>query len=189
MSCANRFCANFPTHRHQTRALVNARAKMAGFSCSAILALYLTAITFPVGDALSVNRDKATTSPSSNTSLAHVKTPTSIPTSNGYVQDQKPTASGNNDLYTEDSDMYKLRIEIIKAKILKKLQMDKQPVVHIEKTKDKMIADLLLSLNLIDMNDDDSETEEYEDRKYDKTSKLIVFGEKGKRNNFACSKG
>lgn len=161
---------------------------MAGFSCSAILALYLTAITFPEGDAYSLNRDKATTAPRSNMSLAHVRTPTSIPSTNGYVQDPKPIKNGNNGIYSEDSEIYKLRIEIIKAKILKKLQMDKQPVVHIEKTKDKMIAELLLSLNLIDMSDDGNETGEYEDGKYDKTSKLIVLSEKGKRK-FACSKG
>ena len=34
MSRANRFCINFLTHGHQTRAPVNARAKMARFSCS-----------------------------------------------------------------------------------------------------------------------------------------------------------
>lgn len=52
-----------------------------------------------------------------------------------------------------------------------------------------MIVDFFLSLNFIDINDDDSEMEEYEDRKYDKMSKFIVFGEKGKRNNFVCFKG
>ena len=79
-----------------------------------------------------------------------------------------------------DSAMYWLRIEMIKAKILAKLQMDKVPVIK-EKPKESKIKELLASLNLIGEDDVDEIREEEERDYFGRTTKIIVFSEKGRR--------
>ena len=76
--------------------------------------------------------------------------------------------------------MYWLRIEMIKAKILAKLQMDKVPVIK-EKPKESKIKELLASLNLIGEDDVDDKKEEEDGDYFGRTTKIIVFSEKGRR--------
>lgn len=135
----------------------------------------------------------AATVPGSNVSLEQAKTPTLISTEHRDSKEVKhvdngqncPNCDKNKDDYPEDSEMYELRIAMIKAKILQKLHMDKEPVLK-EKAKDKKIAALLLNLNLIGGNEEESEPEESDDESYGQTTKIIVFSEKGKRNICAC---
>ena len=75
--------------------------------------------------------------------------------------------------------MYWLRIEIIKAKILAKLQT-KVPVKK-EKPMESKIKELLASLNLIGEDDVDEKKEEEERDYFGRTTKIIVFSEKGRR--------
>ena len=81
---------------------------------------------------------------------------------------------------SEDSAMYWLRIEIIKAKILAKLQRDKVPVIKEEPMESK-IKELLVSLNLIGEDDVDEKKEEEERDYFGRITKIIVFSEKGRR--------
>ena len=76
--------------------------------------------------------------------------------------------------------MYWLRIEMIKAKILAKLQMDEVLVIE-EKPKERKIKELLASLNLIGEDDVDEKKEEEERDYFGRTTKIIVFSEKGRR--------
>lgn len=170
---------------------------MAGFPCSAFLALYLTAITFLQGAAaMSVDRTTSvpvTTMPGSNVSLAEGKPPR-FPAGSGQLQPQEhvrngqscPNCNNNNDSDFSE-EIYKLRIEMIKAKILAKLQMDREPVLK-EKSRDSRIAALLSNLNLIEENNEESVPKDSDDKYYGKTTKIIIFGVKGKRKICACLK-
>ena len=164
--------------------------KMAGFPCSAFLALHLTAIIILQGA-----QSKATqraTMPNSNATraLAAEEQPRIIPAENGPTQDQNQVDNGqgcpncknkDEDDFAEDSAEYKIRIEMIKAKILEKLQLDREPVL-VEKPKENRIAALLANLNLIDEGDKENEQDESEDEFYGKATKIIVFSEKGRRS-------
>lgn len=201
MSCANRFCVNLVAHRHQTARQSGSLTKMAGFPCSGFFVVYLTAITFlQVAAAMSVERASTipvATMPGSNVSLAGAKPPRINPTENGQLQDEGhvdngpscPNCNKKNDIddYSEDSPIYKLRIEMVKDKILAKLHMDKAPVLK-QKTRDSRIAALLSNLNLIEENNEEDERKDTdEDDYYGKTTKIIVFSEKGKWKICACS--
>lgn len=197
MSCANRFRVNLAAHRHQTVTQSGSLPKMAGFPCNGFLVFYLTAITFlQVAAAMSLERASTipvSTMPASNVSFARAKPPTLNPTENGQLQEEGHVDNGhscpncdnknnnnNIDEYSEDSAIYKLRIEMVKAKILAKLHMDSVPVLK-KKTKDSKIAALLANLNLIEENNEESEPKDSdEDDYYGKTTKIIVFSEKGK---------
>lgn len=127
---------------------------MAGFPCSVFLALHLTAIIILQGADLNVE-SKATqdvTMPSSSAAGASAK---------------------------QESAVYKLRIEMIKAKILAKLQLDRAPVIK-EKPKENRITALLSNLNLIGEENDENQANDSEDEYYGKTTKIIVFSEKAK---------
>lgn len=127
---------------------------MAGFPCSVFLALHLTAIIILQGADLNVE-SKATqdvTMPNSSAAGASAK---------------------------QESAVYKLRIEMIKAKILAKLQLDRAPVIK-EKPKESRIAALLSNLNLIGEENDENQANDSEDEYYGKTTKIIVFSEKAK---------
>ena len=76
--------------------------------------------------------------------------------------------------------MYWLRIEMIKPKILAKLQMDKVPVIK-DKPEESKIKELLASLNLIGEDDVDEKKEEEEMDYFGRTTKIIVLIEKGRR--------
>ena len=78
--------------------------------------------------------------------------------------------------------MYWLKIEMIKAKILAKLQMDTVPVIK-EKPKESKIKDLLASLNLFGKDDVDEKKEEEERDYFGRTTKIIVFSKKGRRSS------
>lgn len=142
--------------------------KMAGFPCSVFLALHLTAIIILQGADLNVE-SKATqdvTMPNSSAAGASAK---------------------------QESAVYKLRIEMIKAKILAKLQLDRAPVIK-EKPKESRIAALLSNLDLIGEENDENQANDSEDEYYGKTTKIIVFSEKGRGRSlvyeiYACHSG
>lgn len=194
MSCANRFCVNLVAHRRQTGTQSGSLTKMAGFPCSGFFVFYLTAITIlQVAAAMSVERASTiplTTMPSSNVSFAGAKPPRKNLTESGQLEGKGQVDSGQScpncknssekDAYSKESDIYKLRIEMVKAKILAKLNMDKPPVLK-HKTKDSRIAALLENLNLLEENKEGSESEESDqDKYYGKATKIIVFSERGK---------
>ncbi|KAL9951493.1 hypothetical protein ACROYT_G044161 [Oculina patagonica] len=191
MSCANRFCVNLVAHRHQTVRQSGSLTKMAGFPCSGFFVVYLTAITFlQVAAAMSMERAFTipdATMPGRNVSLAGAKP---HPTENDQLQhkghvDNGPSCPNCNkksdiDDYSEDSPIYKLRIEMVKEKILAKLHMDKAPVLK-QKTRDSRIAALLSNLNLIEENNEEREPKDADEEDYyGKTTKIIVFSEKAK---------
>jgi len=161
---------------------------MAGFPCSGFFALYLTAITFPQGAAVIVDptaTSSAPTMPGSNVSFAGTKTPVqTVGQSQGVGHADNgqgcPNCNNNNiDDYSETTEIYNLRIDMIKARILAKLQMDRTPVLK-QKPKDSRITALLSNLNLI--KDDYPETEPEdakEDDYYGETTQIIVFSAKG----------
>ena len=164
---------------------------MARLTYSARLAFYLTTIII-LERAASRVQGKASpnaTTPDSNSSIAVLsKTARELP--DKFIrslnhQQQKQQQQGGIDHHdqddmSEDSAMYWLRIEMIKAKILAKLRMDKVPVIK-DKPKESKIKELLASLNLIGEDDVDDKKEE-EDRDYfGRTTKIIVFSEKGRR--------
>lgn len=192
MSCANRSCVNLAAHRHQTGTQSGSLTKMAGFPCSGFFTLYLTAITFLQGVAMSVDPTStisAATMPGSNVSFAGTKTSRTNPVENGQPQGEGhvdngqgcPNCNNNNvDDYSEKTEIYNLRIAMIKARILAKLQMDRTPVLK-QKPKDSRIAALLSNLNLIEENYQESEPQDSkEEEYYGKTTKIIVFSTKGK---------
>ena len=164
---------------------------MARLTYSARLALYLTTIII-LERAASRVQGKASpnaTTPDSNSSIAVLsKTARELPdkfTRSLNHQQQKQQQHGGIDYHdqddmSEDSAMYWLRIEMIKAKILAKLQMDKVPVIK-EKPKESKIKELLASLNLIGEDDVDEKKEEEEMDYFGTTTKIIVFIEKGRR--------
>ena len=164
--------------------------KMARLTYSARLALYLTTIII-LERAASRVQGKASpnaTTPDSNSSIAVLsKTARELP--DKFIrslnhQQQKQQHGGidyhDQDDMSEDSAMYWLRIEMIKVKILAKLQMDKVPVIK-EKQKESQIKELLASLNLIGEDDVDEKKEEEEMDYFGRTTKIIVFIEKGRR--------
>ena len=184
MSCANRSCVNFAAHRNQTATQSGSLTRMAGFPRSGFFTLYLTAITFLQGAALSVDPTamiSAASLPGSNVSFAGTKAPVQT---DGQSHDDNgqgcPNCNNNNiDDYTENTEIYNLRIKMIKARILAKLQMDRTPVLK-QKPKDSRIAALLSNLNLIEENYPESEPEDTkEDDYFGKTTKIIVFSAKG----------
>lgn len=194
MSCANRFCVNLVAHRPQTGTQSGSLTKMAGFPCSGFFVFYLTAITIlQVAAAMSVERASTiplATMPGPNVSFAGAKPPRINPSENGQLEGEGQVESGqscpncknNNekDAFSGESDIYKLRIEMVKAKILAKLNMDKPPVLK-HKAKDSRIAALLENLNLLEENKEGSESEESDqDKYYGKATKIIVFSERGK---------
>ena len=182
MTCRN--------HRKEPFHLI-ALPKMARLTYSTRLALYLTTMIFLEGAASRV-QGKASpnaTTPDSNCSLAVLsKTAREFPDT--FIrslnhQQQKQQQQGGIDYHdqddmSEDSAMYWLRIEMIKAKILAKLQMDKVPFIK-EKPKESKIKELLASLNLIGEDDVDEKKEEEEMDYFGRTTKIIVFIEKGRR--------
>lgn len=133
-------------------------------------------------------QNKATrnvTMPGSNASRALGKTQRTIPAENGQLQVVNGLGNNNHaqDDFSEDSAVYKLRIEMIKAEILAKLQLDRQPVLK-EKPNESRIAALLANLNLIEEENEENQLEDAEEEYYGKTTKIIVFSEKGRR--FIC---
>lgn len=187
MSCANRSCVNFAAHRNQTATQSGSLTRMAGFPCSGFFTLYLTAITFLQG-AVSVDPTamaSAASMPGSNVSFAGTKAPVQTDGQSqvgGHDDNGQgcPNCNNNNiDDYTENTEVYNLRIKMIKARILAKLQMDRTPVLK-QKPKDNRIAALLSNLNLIEENYPETEPEDTkEDDYYGKTTKIIVFSAKG----------
>ena len=164
---------------------------MARLAYSARLALYLTTMII-LERAASRVQGKASpnaTTPDSNSSIAVLsKTARELP--DKFIrslnhQQQKQQQQGGIDYHdqddmSEDSAMYWLRIEMIKVKILAKLQMDKVPVIK-EKQKESKIKELLASLNLTGEDDVDEKKEEEERNYFGRTTKIIVFSEKGRR--------
>ena len=182
---------NFLTCRHHRKGPFHliALPKMARLTYSARLALYLTTMII-LARAASRVQGKASpnaTTPDSNSSIAVLSNttkqlPDKFIRSLHHQQKQQHGGIDNHDQddVSEDSAMYWLRIEMIKAKILAKLQMDKVPVIK-EKPKESKIKELLASLNLIGEDDVEEKSEE-EDRDYfGRTTKIIVFSEKGRR--------
>ena len=173
---------------------------MAGFPCSALLALYLTAIIILEGAVLSVERKgtQNATVPGSNVSLAALaETSRKHRSENGQSQDQVKDDNGHGcpncrnknddeDDLSEDSELYKFRIEMIKAKILAKLQLDRAPVLK-KKPNESKIAELLANLNLIGEDDEENQPQDFEEEYYGRTTKIIVFSEKGRRCNLVRS--
>ena len=164
---------------------------MARLTYSARLALYLTTIII-LERAASRVQGKASpnaTTPDSNSSIA-VLSKTARELLDKFIrslnhQQQKQQQQGGIDYHdqddmSEDSAMYWLRIEMIKVKILAKLQMDKVPVIK-EKQKESKIKELLASLNLTGEDDVDEKKEEEERNYFGRTTKIIVFSEKGRR--------
>ena len=188
MSCANRSCVNFAAHPNQTATQSGSLTRMAGFPYSGFFTLYLTAITFLQGAAMSVDPTatiSAVSMPGSNVSFAGTKAPVQTDgQTQGKGHDDNgqgcPNCNSNNiDDYTENTEIYNLRIKMIKARILAKLQMDRTPVLK-QKPKDSRIAALLSNLNLIEENYPESEPEDTkEEDYYGKTTKIIVFSAKG----------
>lgn len=182
---------NFLTCRHHRKGPFHliALPKMARLTYSARLALYLTTMII-LERAASRVQGKASpnaTTPDSNSSIAVLsKTAGQLPDKfiRSLNQQQKQQHGGidnhDQDDMSEDSAMYWLRIEMIKAKILAKLQMDKVPVIK-EKPKESKIKELLASLNLIGEDDVEEKKEEEERDYFGRTTKIIVFSEKGRR--------
>ena len=164
---------------------------MARLTYSARLALYLTTIII-LERAASRVQGKASpnaTTPDSNSSIAVLsKTARELPDkfirSLNHQQQRQQQQGGidyhDQDDMSEDSAMYWLRIEMIKVKILAKLQMDKVPVIK-EKQKESKIKELPASLNLTGEDDVDEKKEEEERNYFGRTTKIIVFSEKGRR--------
>ena len=159
---------------------------MARLTYSARLALYLTTIII-LERAASRVQGKASpnaTTPDSNSSIAVLsKTARELP--DKFIRSLNHQQHGGIDYHdqddmSEDSAMYWLRIEMIKVKILAKLQMDKVPVIK-EKQKESKIKELLASLNLTGEDDVDEKKEEEERNYFGRTTKIIVFSEKGRR--------
>ena len=184
---------SFLTCRHHRKGPFHliALPKMARLAYSTRLALYLTTMII-LERAASRVQGKASpnaTTPDSNSSIAVLsKTARELP--DKFIrslnhQQQKQQQQGGIDYHdrddmSEDSAMYWLRIEMIKVKILAKLQMDKVPVIK-EKQKESKIKELLASLNLIGEDDVDEKKEEEEMDYFGTTTKIIVFIEKGRR--------
>ena len=164
---------------------------MTTLTYSARLALFLTTMII-LERAASRVQGKASpnaATPDSNSSLTAVsgsKTTRGLPDkfiqSLNHLQQQLQGGIDHHDQddMSEDSAMYWLRIEMIKVKILAKLQMDKVPVIK-EKQKESKIKELLASLNLTGEDDVDEKKEEEERNYFGRTTKIIVFSEKGRR--------
>lgn len=161
---------------------------MAGFSCSAFLTLYLTAIVFPQGADLSLETKASPDGKMPDSTSRPVivsQSPRNISLLDGKSKDslQNNTDKGcpncNNNNSNDESDLYKIRIEMIKAKLLAKLQLDKEPVLK-HKPKELRIAALLSNLNLIGEENNQKEPDDNEDEYYGKTTQIIVFSEKGR---------
>ena len=184
---------NFLTCRHHRKGPFHliALPKMTTLTYSARLALFLTTMII-LERAASRVQGKASpnaATPDSNSSLTAVsgsKTTRGLPDkfiqSLNHLQQQLQGGIDHHDQddMSENSAMYWLRIEMIKVKILAKLQMDKVPVIK-EKQKESKIKELLASLNLTGEDDVDEKKEEEERNYFGRTTKIIVFSEKGRR--------
>ena len=176
MTCRN--------HRKEPFHLI-ALPKMARLAYSTRLALYLTTMIFLKKAASRVQgiASPNAATPDCNSSIAVLsKTARELP--DKFIQSLNHQQQGGIDYHdqddvSEDSAMYWLRIEIIKAKILAKLQT-KVPVKK-EKPMESKIKELLASLNLIGEDDVDEKKEEEERDYFGRTTKIIVFSEKGRR--------
>ena len=176
MTCRN--------HRKEPFHLI-ALPKMARLAYSTRLALYLTTMIFLKKAASRVQgiASPNAATPNSNSSIPVLsKTARELP--DKFIQSLNHQRQGGIDYHdqddvSEDSAMYWLRIEIIKAKILAKLQT-KVPVKK-EKPMESKIKELLASLNLIGEDDVDEKKEEEERDYFGRTTKIIVFSEKGRR--------
>ena len=176
MTCRN--------HRKEPFHLI-ALPKMARLAYSTRLALYLTTMIFLKKAASRVQgiASPNAATPDSNSSIAVLsKTARELP--DKFIQSLNHQQQGGIDYHdqddvSEDSAMYWLRIEIIKAKILAKLET-KVPVKK-EKPMESKIKELLASLNLIGEDDVDEKKEEEERDYFGRTTKIIVFSEKGRR--------
>ena len=182
---------NFLTCRHHRKGPFHliALSKMARLTYSARLALYLTTMIILERAASRVQgiASPNATTPDSNSSIAVLsKTARQLPDKfiRSLLLQQKQQHGGidnhDQDDVSEDSAKYWLRIEMIKAKILAKLQMDKVPVIK-EKPKESKIKELLASLNLIGEDDVEEKREEEDKDYFGRTTKIIVFSEKGRR--------
>ena len=178
MTCRN--------HRKEPFHLI-ALPKMARLAYSTRLALYLTTMIFLKKAASRVQgiASPNAATPDSNSSIPVLsKTARELP--DKFIQSLNHQQQGGIDYHdqddvSEDSAMYWLRIEIIKAKILAKLQT-KVPVKK-EKPMESKIRELLASLNLIGEDDVDEKKEEEERDYFGRTTKIIVFSEKGRRRS------
>ena len=176
MTCRN--------HRKEPFHLI-ALPKMARLAYSTRLALYLTTMIFLKKAASRVQgiASPNAATPDSNSSIAVLsKTARELP--DKFIQSLNHQQQGGIDYHdqddvSEDSAMYCLRIEIIKAKILAKLQT--KVLVKKEKPMESKIKELLASLNLIGEDDVDEKKEEEERDYFGRTTKIIVFSEKGRR--------
>ena len=160
-------------------------------SYSAFLTLYLIAIAFPQGAYLSletkttqdekmfVSNPYRAAQPSKSTSSRKSEAPS---LQKDTMQHRCPSC---NDSAKENEDLLvtKQRIEMIKAKILEKLQMDKEPEVS-QNFKEARIAALLSKLNLIGEENKENQPESPEDGFYGKTTQIITFSEEGKTTPF-----
>ena len=164
--------------------------KMTTLTYSARLALFLTTMII-LERAASRVQGKASpnaATPDSNSSLTAVLSKTTRGLPDKFIQSlnhlQQQLQGGidhhDQDDVSEDSAMYWLRIEMIKVKTLAKLQMGKVPVIK-EKQKESQIKELLASLNLTGEDDVDEKKEEEERNYFGRTTKIIVFSEKGRR--------
>ena len=160
---------------------------MTTLTYSARLALFLTTMII-LERAASRVQGKASpnaATPDSNSSLTAVLSKTTRGLPDKFIQSLNHQQQGGIDYHdqddmSEDSAMYWLRIEMIEAKILAKLQMDKVPVIK-EKQKESKIKELLARLNLTGEDDVDEKKEEEELNYFGRTTKIIVFSEKGRR--------
>ena len=176
MTCRN--------HRKEPFHLI-ALPKMARLAYSTRLALYLTTMIFLKKAASRVQgiASPNAATPDSNSSIAVLsKTARELP--DKFIQSLNHQQQGGIDYHDQDDvsencAMYWLRIEIIKAKILAKLQT-KVPVKK-GKPMGSKIKELLASLNLIGEDDVDEKKEEEERDYFGRTTKIIVFSEKGRR--------
>ena len=160
-------------------------------SNSAFLTLYLIAIAFPQGAYLSletkttqdekmfVSNPYRAAQPSKSTSSQKSEAPS---LQKDTMQHRCPSC---NDSAKENEDLLvtKQRIEMIKAKILEKLQMDKEPEVS-QNFKEARVAALLSKLNLIGEENKENQPESPEDGFYGKTTQIITFSEEGKTTPF-----
>ena len=153
---------------------------------SAFLTIYLTAIVFPQAAdlSLSTKTTQDLTMPGSNSS--------ELTTSSHNEKSDALKSETNQDCpnCNDDTKVNKkllateLRIQMIKEKILAKLQLDREPVLAQNLTELKF-STVLSNLNLIeDKNEPIHNGEEY----YAKTTQIIVFSEEGKRKSLVDGK-
>lgn len=164
-------------------------------SYSAFLTVYLIVIAFPQGAYLSLEDKTAQDEKMFVSNLYRAAQPSKSISSQKSEQPslQKDTmqhhcpSCNDGDKENEDLLVTKQRIEMIKAKILEKLQIDKEPEIN-QNFKEARIAALLSKLNLINEENDKNQPESPGDGFYGKTTQIITFSEEGKRTPFVYKK-